>query len=68
MSNKAQFFHNVKKAKRQRLNAIPKQRKYLVWIGGTHNAFDNLDDAEWEKMEWEQKGYDDIFIETINEY
>ena len=42
------------------------QRKYLVWIGGVHNAFDNLDDAEWEKMEWEQKGYDDIFIETIN--
>ena len=42
------------------------KRKYLVWVGGTHNAFNNLIDAEIEKIEWEEKGYDNIHIETIN--
>jgi hypothetical protein len=68
MSNKAQFFHNVKKAKRQRLNAISEQRKYLVWIGGTHNAFNTLDEATTEQQSWINKGYTDIQIEIINEY
>lgn len=66
MSNKAQFSHNIEKAKRQRLNAVyTKQKKYLVWIGGICNTFDNFLDAEIEKKEWEKRGYK-IIIETIN--
>ena len=71
MSNKAQFFHNVKKAKRQRLNAVytkTEQRKYLVWIGGIANAFNTLDEATTEQQYWISKGYTDIQIEIINEY
>ena len=49
-------------AKKQR-----EQRKYLVWVGGGYNAFDNLLDAEIEKKEWEYKGYTDIQIETIKQ-
>ena len=30
MSNKAQFFHNVKKAKRQRLNAVYTKSELLI--------------------------------------
>jgi len=44
---------------------ITKQRKYLVWIGGSYNSFNNLLDAEIEKKEWEDKGYTDIQIEII---
>ena len=43
------------------------QRKYLVWVGGSYNAFDNLLDAEIEKKEWEYKGYTDIQIETTEQ-
>jgi hypothetical protein len=42
------------------------QRKYLVWIGGTHNAFNTLDEATTEQQSWINKGYTDIQIETIN--
>jgi hypothetical protein len=42
-----------------------KKRKYLVWIGGSYNSFNNLLDAEIEKKEWEDKGYTDVQIETI---
>jgi hypothetical protein len=38
--------------------------KYLVWIGGTPNEFDNIVDAMIEQMEWESKGYDNVVIET----
>jgi len=34
MSNKAQFFHNVKKAKRQRLNAIYTKSELLKFFKG----------------------------------
>jgi len=42
------------------------QRKYLVWIGGTHNTFNTLDEATTEQQSWINKGYTDIQIETIN--
>jgi len=42
------------------------QRNYLVWIGGVYNSFNNLLDAEIEKKEWQDKGYTDVEIETIN--
>ena len=70
MSNKAKFSHNIEKAKRQRLNAVytkTEQRKYLVWIGGTHNAFNTLDEATTEQQRWINKGYTDIKIETNHE-
>ena len=40
--------------------------KYIVWVGGTGNHFDNLIDAQINKLEWLYKGYDDVIIETIN--
>ena len=39
--------------------------KYLVWIGGTPNEFDNILDAMIEQMEWVSKGYDNVVIEKI---
>ena len=39
--------------------------KYLVWIGGTPNEFDNILAAMIEQMEWESKGYDNVVIEII---
>jgi len=44
-----------------------KQSKYIVWIGGIPNQFDNLLDAQVHKKEWEDEGYDDVVIEVINE-
>jgi len=38
--------------------------KYYVWIGGTPNIFDNLLDAEIEQIEWHEKGYKEVYIET----
>jgi hypothetical protein len=40
-----------------------KNKKYYVWIGGTFNIFDNLLDAEIEQIEWNEKGYKDVYIE-----
>jgi hypothetical protein len=40
--------------------------KYYVWIGGVANIFDNMLDAEIEKIKWNEKGYNDVKIE-INE-
>jgi len=39
--------------------------KYRVWIGGVYNGFNNLLDAEIEKIEWEKKGYFNVTIEHI---
>jgi prefoldin subunit 5 len=41
------------------------QRKYLVWIGGSYNAFNTLDEATKEKQNYLNKGYTDIQIEII---
>ena len=42
-----------------------KQYKYIVWVGGTPNYFDNHTDAVCEKLEWQYKGYDDVHIEEV---
>jgi hypothetical protein len=42
------------------------QRKYLVWIGGSYNAFNTLDEATKEKQNYLNKGYTDIQIQVIN--
>ena len=42
-----------------------KQSKYIVWVGGIPNHFDNLLDAQVHKKEWEDEGYDDVVIEAI---
>ena len=39
--------------------------KYIVWVGGISNYFDNLLDAEINFIEWSEKGYSDLFIEEI---
>ena len=44
-----------------------KKSKYIVWVGGIPNNFDNLLDAQVHKKEWEDEGYDDVVIEVINE-
>ena len=44
------------------------QRKYLVWIGGTYNAFNTLEEATTEKESYLNKGYTDVQIETIKHY
>tara|TARA_R100000781_G_C3987191_1_gene95626 strand:- start:33 stop:164 length:132 start_codon:yes stop_codon:yes gene_type:complete len=41
-----------------------KKKKYIVWVGGIANYFDTLLDAEVEKKYWNDKGYNDIIIET----
>ena len=45
---------------------MEKKEKYIVWVGGVPNYFDNLIDAEMEKIEWEEEGYNDIIIEKIS--
>ena len=42
---------------------MKKTNKYYVWVGGTPNIFENLIDAEIEKTEWINKGYNDVYIE-----
>lgn len=38
-------------------------KKFILWVGGIDNHFDNLLDAEIALMEWKQKGYTDLIIE-----
>ena len=58
--------HRLEKNILHHANKRREQRKYLVWIGGTHNAFNTLDEATIEQQSWINKGYTDIQIETIN--
>jgi|DEB0MinimDraft_12_1074336.scaffolds.fasta_scaffold182505_1 hypothetical protein len=58
--------HRLEKNILHHANKRREQRKYLVWIGGTHNAFNTLDEATTEKQNYLNKGYTDIQIETIN--
>ncbi len=42
--------------------------KYTVWVGGieiTDHYFDSVAEAEQIAKNWQDKGYDDVFIETI---
>jgi hypothetical protein len=58
--------HRLEKNILHHANKRREQRKYLVWIGGTYNAFNTLDEATTEQQSWINKGYTDIQIETIN--
>jgi len=38
---------------------------FNVWIGGTYDNFNNIDDANNKKQFWINKGYNDVQIEII---
>jgi len=44
-----------------------KKQKYIVWVGGTPNYFNELIDAEIEKKEWIDQGYNDVIIEIVKD-
>ncbi len=48
------------------MNAIKKQ-KYIVWVDSIPNHFNNLLDAEIEKINWINKGYKNVVIEKIKQ-
>ena len=37
---------------------------YILWVGGTDDHYKTLEGAEIAKLEWEEKGYDDVYIES----
>ena len=39
--------------------------KYIVWIGGVDNYYENYEDAKQEFDKWISRGYDDVIIEEI---
>ena len=41
---------------------------YILWVGGIDDHYKTLDKAEIAKLEWEEKGYDDVCIETKKEF
>ena len=41
---------------------------WIVWVGAIPNYFNSLINAQIEQMEWIEKGYDDIIIESIDDY
>ena len=46
------------------MEGIDNVGNYILWIGGIDDHYENFDDAEMAKFEWEAKGYDDVYIET----
>ena len=58
--------HRLEKNILHHANKRREQRKYLVWIGGTYNAFNTLNKAIKEKDNYLNKGYTDIQIQVIN--
>ena len=45
---------------------MKKNKKYYVWIGGTPNIFHNILDAKIELKEWNEKGYNDVYLSLIH--
>jgi len=41
--------------------------KYIVWVGGIDNHYDNYQEAFSVAQDWVEKGYDDVIFETIPE-
>lgn len=41
---------------------------YILWVGGIDDHYSDLSKAEIAKLEWEEKGYDDVCIETKKEF
>lgn len=41
--------------------------KYIVWVGGVDDHYDNYQEAFSAAQDWVEKGYDDVIFETIPE-
>ena len=41
--------------------------KYIVWVGGLDDHYDNYADAYAAQQEWIDDGYDDVQIEVVGE-
>ncbi len=46
-------------------NHTTKKPYYILWVWGIDDTFDTIEEAEASKKEWEDKGYDDVQIETV---
>ncbi len=44
---------------------VIKKQEYIVWVNSIPNHFNNLLDAEIEKIKWNKKGYENIVIEKV---
>ena len=42
--------------------------RYIVWVGGNDDYYKNYEDAKRDYDEWEDKGYDEIYLEEIKPY
>jgi hypothetical protein len=42
--------------------------RYIVWVGGNDDYYKNYKDAKRDYDEWEDKGYDEIYLEEIKPY
>ena len=41
--------------------------KWIVWVGGVDDYYENYEDAKRDYDKWIDKGYDDVIIEEINQ-
>jgi hypothetical protein len=41
--------------------------KYIVWVGGVDDYYENYEDAKRDYNEWKEKGYDDVQIEELKQ-
>ena len=39
--------------------------KYLLWVGGVYDIYNNFDDALYAYEEWLSQGYDDVVLEEV---
>jgi hypothetical protein len=46
-------------------NKIMTKYKYIVWVGGVDDYYENYEDAKRDYNEWKEKGYDDVQIEEL---
>ena len=40
--------------------------KYIIWVGGVDDHYDNYQEALYAYEDWLDKGYDDVSVETIS--
>ena len=48
-------------------NEYPLGWRYIVWVDGVDYYYKNYNDAKRSFDDWEDKGYDDVVIEIIEE-
>jgi len=41
------------------------EHKYIVWVGGCDDYYNDYNDAKRDADEWRDKGYDDVIIQEI---